>query len=171
MSGSIDFEGINKAALGNGRALLQQLIPGGKFRGLEYIVLNPRRADKTLGSFKINYRSGVWMDFATGDGGGDLISLVAYLRDLDQGSAARELAERSGVPFVKTNGYVNPNGLNGRRDGGSAATNETLKVYPWGGGTDHRDRATKYGAISTPERAPPDERPRSSVKTNPGIVG
>jgi hypothetical protein len=48
MSGPIDFEGVNKAALLDGRALLQRLIPGGKFRSLEYIVLNPRRDDKAL---------------------------------------------------------------------------------------------------------------------------
>ncbi len=83
MSGPIDFEGIKKAALRDGRALVQQLIPGGKFRSLEYIVLNPRRDDKTPGSFKVDYRSGVWKDFATGDAGSDLISLVAYLHDLE----------------------------------------------------------------------------------------
>jgi hypothetical protein len=41
----IDFEGINQAALGCARRLLEDLIPGGKFRGLEYIVRNPRRND------------------------------------------------------------------------------------------------------------------------------
>ena len=107
MSGSIDFGGIKKAALCNGRPLLQKLIPGGKFRSLEYVALNPRRNDKTLGSFKINYRSGVWKDFATGDGGGDLISLVAYLRGVDQATAAGELADILGVPFLKSNGHTN----------------------------------------------------------------
>ena len=135
MSGSIDFEGIKKAALCNGRALLQKLIPGGKFRSLEYIALNPRRNDKTLGSFKINYRSGVWNDFATGDGGSDLISLVAYVRDIDQGAAARELADLLGVPFLQTDGdarpKARPNDINGCRHNGAAAANETPKVYRW----------------------------------------
>ena len=75
---------------------------------------NPRRDDKTLGSFKINYGSGVWKDFETGDGGGDLISLVAYLRGGDQATAARELADILGVPFVKSNGHKERNNLNGR---------------------------------------------------------
>jgi hypothetical protein len=125
MSGPIDFDGVNKAALLNARTLLQRLIPGGKFRSLEYIALNPRRNDKTLGSFKINYRSGLWKDFATDDGGGDLISLVAYLRDLDQGSAACELADILGVLFQKTNGHATSNDFNGRSHAGSAPTNET----------------------------------------------
>ena len=42
-------------------------------------AFNPRRADRHLGSFQINVRTGKWADFATGDRGGDLISLgVAY---------------------------------------------------------------------------------------------
>ena len=127
MSGPIDFDGINQAARRSSRALPQQLIPGGKFRSLEYIVLNPRRDDTSIGSFKINYRSGVWKDFATGDGGGDLVSLLAYLRDLDQGVAARELADMLGVPFLKKNGHAKPNDLNGRSHDGSAP-----KVRQWG---------------------------------------
>jgi hypothetical protein len=75
---------------------------------------------------------GVWKDFATGDGGSDLISLVAYLRDIDQGAAAGELADMLGVPFLKTNGHAKPSDLNGRSHNGAAAANETPKVYQWG---------------------------------------
>ena len=105
MTPPIDFYATNAAALSNARSLLQELIRGGKIRSLEYVVRNPRRDDKTLGSFKINYGSGVWKDFETGDGGGDLISLVAYLRGGDQATAARKLADILGVPFVKSNGH------------------------------------------------------------------
>ena len=41
-------------------------------------VLVPRRADHRKGSFKINLTTGRWSDFATGDAGGDLVSLAAY---------------------------------------------------------------------------------------------
>jgi hypothetical protein len=41
MNGAIDFAGINAAALRNGRAFLEYLLPGGKFRSLEYVVKNP----------------------------------------------------------------------------------------------------------------------------------
>src|SRR5579863_6376281 len=99
MTPLIDFDGINAAALRGGRSLAQDLIPGGKFRSLEYIVKNPCRNDNQAGSFSINYRTGVWKDFATDDGGADLISLVAYIRQCNQGEAARELSERLGVPL------------------------------------------------------------------------
>jgi hypothetical protein len=38
---------------------------------MEYIVLNPRRADNHLGSFSINLRTGCWADFSSNDRGGD----------------------------------------------------------------------------------------------------
>jgi hypothetical protein len=41
----------------------------------------------------VGHRAGVWADFATGDSGGDPISLAAYLFGLRQGEAARKLAE------------------------------------------------------------------------------
>src|SRR6516165_992427 len=103
MSGAIDFEGINAAAVRAYRSVLPRLIPGGKFRGQEYIVKNPRRNDQHAGSFSINIK-GVWKDFATGDGGGDFISLRAFVRGISQADAAREFAEELGVPLHKPNG-------------------------------------------------------------------
>jgi len=99
--GRIPFKTINDAALRYSRSLLPQIIPGGKFRSLEYIVRNPRRDDQHAGSFTINYRTGVWKDFASGEGGGDLISLVAFIRGCSQGQAARELADKLGVSLLK----------------------------------------------------------------------
>jgi hypothetical protein len=97
----IDFEAINRAALLNGRTLVRELVPNGKFRSLEYLTCNPRRNDRTLGSFSINYRTGIWKDFASGDAGRDLVALLAYVRGCTQGDAARELAEKLGVPLLK----------------------------------------------------------------------
>jgi putative DNA primase/helicase len=96
MIAGIDFDGINAAALRNGRSVVQDFIPGGKFCGLEYIAKNPRRNDERPGSFSINYRSGVWKDFATDDGGSDIVSLVAYVK----GEAVGEMAERRHVAIV-----------------------------------------------------------------------
>ena len=98
----LNFKTINDAALRVSRSLLPQIVPGGKFRSLEYIVRNPRRDDQHAGSFKINYRTGLWKDFATGDGGGDLISLLAYVRGCTQGDAARELAAKVGISGAET---------------------------------------------------------------------
>src|SRR5271163_1307203 len=97
IAGVIDFAAINRAALSSVRAVLARLLPGGRAVGDEYIVRNPRRDDKRPGSFSINLRSGKWADFATGDKGGDPVSLVAYLADVSQGEAARLLAQMLGI--------------------------------------------------------------------------
>jgi putative DNA primase/helicase len=124
----IDFVGINSVALGRGRTFLEALIPGGKFRGLEYKVCNPTRDDKHPGSFSANYRTGAWADFATNDRGNDFVSLYAYVRGIGQSDAAREMAGQMGVSFLKTenaNGH-HPNGKS------TTAPTEKPKVYGWG---------------------------------------
>jgi hypothetical protein len=96
----INFEAIKEAAVQSLPHLLARWLPGGKRIGKEYVALNPTRADRRPGSFKVvivGHRAGVWADFATGDRGGDLISLAAYLFGLRQGEAARKLAEMLGV--------------------------------------------------------------------------
>ena len=92
----IDFAAVSSRALQDLPAILERWLPGGQFRGAEYIVLNPRRDDRRPGSFKINVRSGKWADFSTGDSGGDVIALAAYLFDLTQLDAARHLREMLG---------------------------------------------------------------------------
>ncbi len=145
MTTHIDFASINDAALRQGRSIVQELIPGGKFRSLEYVACNPRRDDQRPGSFSINYRTGVWKDFASNDGGADLISLLAYLRGSSQGDAARELADRLGVPLLKASPKLNGhNGAHcpvpGIATPTSASPPSTIaidtepapKVYTWG---------------------------------------
>jgi hypothetical protein len=72
-------------------------LPGGRREGREYVARNPRRADRTAGSFRINLTTGRWADFATDDAGGDPVSLAAYLFDLSQLDAARRLAAMLGM--------------------------------------------------------------------------
>jgi putative DNA primase/helicase len=92
----LDFAAINDAL--NPEFVVPQWLPGGEKRGAEYVVANPTRNDKNPGSFTINLVKGVWKDYATGDGGADLVSLYAYLfHGDDQGAAARELAENNGI--------------------------------------------------------------------------
>ena len=69
----------------------------GKCVGAELVALNPRRGDRHPGSFKINRYNGRWADFATGDQGGDPVSLVAYLANVSQVEAARLLARMLGL--------------------------------------------------------------------------
>lgn len=97
MGTKLDFGSANRAALAALPAVLHRLLPGGKIISAEYVVRNPKRADRSPGSFKINLRSGRWCDFATGDKGGDPVSLVAYVEGVSQGEAARLLAEMLGV--------------------------------------------------------------------------
>jgi hypothetical protein len=97
VKGPLDFAAINRAALAAFPAVLARVLPGGKRVGTEIVALNPRRADRRLGSFKINRYNGRWADFATGDKGGDPISLVAYLAGVLQGEAARLLARMLGL--------------------------------------------------------------------------
>jgi len=97
MGGSVDFARVNAAALSALPSLLSRWLPDGRAQGREYVALNPRRADRHAGSFKINLRSGRWADFATGDKGGDVVSLAAYLHGLSQVEAARRVAAMLGI--------------------------------------------------------------------------
>jgi hypothetical protein len=72
--------------------LLARWLPDGRRYGREYVARNPTRADRRAGSFKVNLATGCWADFATGEKGGDAISLAAYVFGLSQAEAARRLA-------------------------------------------------------------------------------
>jgi hypothetical protein len=93
----IDFDATNRAALASFPSVLARVLPRGKQVHHEWVALNPRRLDRNLGSFKINRYNGKWADFATGDRGGDPISLVAYLEGTSQAEAARLLARILGL--------------------------------------------------------------------------
>ena len=93
----INFETVNDAALRALPAILARILPGGKIVGREFVALNPTRADRRAGSFSINLRTGRWADFATGDRGGDAVSLIAYIERVSQAEAARRLAGMLGV--------------------------------------------------------------------------
>ena len=95
--GSIDFAAINSAALARLPDILHRWLPGGRVEGREYVALNPTRADRRPGSFRINIDCGRWADFATGDKGGDVVSLWAYLAGCGQADAARDLAAMLGI--------------------------------------------------------------------------
>src|SRR5580658_8349175 len=88
----IDFARMGAATLANAEAVIRGLLPDGRREGSEWVARNPLRADRSAGSFKVNLRSGKWADFATGDHGGDLVSLAAFIAQLDQREAAIRLA-------------------------------------------------------------------------------
>jgi hypothetical protein len=97
----VDFDQINHAALAALPAVLARVLPSGKQVHREWVALNPRRADRNLGSFKVNRFNGKWCDFATGDKGGDPVSLVAYIEGVSQAEAARRLARMLGLDIER----------------------------------------------------------------------
>jgi putative DNA primase/helicase len=105
-----DFAAVARAALAHADALVARWLPGGRREGDEYVVRNPKRADRTPGSFKVNTRTGAWADFATGEAGGDLVALRAWLDGASQIEAARVLAGELGLGDTapKVNGHHPP---------------------------------------------------------------
>ena len=89
---NVDFDAVNRAALTYLPSLVRTWAPDGRMHGAEWVARNPTRPDRNPGSFSVNVRSGKWCDFATGDAGGDPISLAAYLFHTSQIDAARALA-------------------------------------------------------------------------------
>lgn len=88
----VDFKQIASAALGQLSSLVSGWLPDGKKAGHEWKARNPTRSDTKPGSFSINLNTGVWSDFATGESGGDAISLYAYLHGLSPLESAKEVA-------------------------------------------------------------------------------
>lgn len=94
---SIDFAVVNMATLAHFSSVLASWLPDGHTQGGDWVALNPTRADRRKGSFRISLQKGCWADFATGDKGGDPVSLYAYLNGLSQTQAARQLMAQLGV--------------------------------------------------------------------------
>lgn len=85
-------------ALAKADVLVPEWLPEGKRRNGEWVALNPIRGDRHAGSFGVSLETGRWHDFADCDArGGDLVSLLAYLRECGQLDAAREIDQRLGL--------------------------------------------------------------------------
>lgn len=90
----IDFASLALALLDRAPVLVAQWLPGGDAHGHEYVCAGLEGGRGR--SCSVNLKSGAWADFATGEKGGDLISLVAAIRGLNNGQAARELMHELG---------------------------------------------------------------------------
>src|SRR5260221_12697585 len=93
----IAFRRIVEVALRSAETIVIRWMPDGRREGREWVAINPTRSDAKKGSFKVNLHTGAWSDFATGSAGGDLVSLAAYLHNLNQGAAAVRVAQILGV--------------------------------------------------------------------------
>ncbi len=92
MTPRVDFDEVRTASQRSVLAICHRVLPGGRVVGGEYEVRNPKRPDRSPGSFRVNLRTGRWADFATNDRGGDLIALVAWRFDVSQLEAACHLS-------------------------------------------------------------------------------
>lgn len=86
---TIDFASLARDLLGRADFWVEQWFPNGRRDGHEWKVGS--LAGEVGRSLSINMRTGVWKDFASDEGGGDLLSLYAKSRGLAMLAAAREL--------------------------------------------------------------------------------
>lgn len=91
----VNFTLIATAALPHLEALCRHWLPGGRRVGHEWTCGSLR--GEPGGSCKVNLRTGRWCDFATGERGGDAVSLAASVAGISQGEAARRLAAMLGM--------------------------------------------------------------------------
>ena len=92
---TLDFKAIGAAALPHALELCSRWLLYGRLRGREWVCGSLRGGPGE--SCSVNTISGRWSDFATGQRGGDLISLAAAVHGLSQLEAARKLAAMLGV--------------------------------------------------------------------------
>ena len=96
--GRVDFPTLAAVLLDNAEGFLHGLIGGGR-DGHEWKA--SRRRDGGLGdSLSVNLNTGAWGHFASGEEGGDLSSLYAYVEGISQIEAGRQLSQRFGVPLL-----------------------------------------------------------------------
>ena len=90
----LDFQGLNSLLLTSTLSTLENWLPGGKLRSNEYKCGDIKGGQGE--SLSINIITGRWADFATGEKGGDLISLYQIQNGLSPGEAFRELSNQFG---------------------------------------------------------------------------
>jgi len=128
MQNHINFNSINHSLLPQIDVLLAEWLPGGYREGKEYVALNPLRHDNTHGSFRINRITGRWGDFATGNHGGDIISLYAYLNRIGQAEAAKALSSQS-IPVCCYGHNVTPTPSKSPKEGALGDTQVVQKIW------------------------------------------
>ena len=99
---------VAAVALNSAETLLAEWLPDGQRQGREWVARNTARADACPGSFGVSLVSGKWNDFADQDAhGGDLVSLLSYLRGCRQLEAAMLIDEQLGLGIFQRSGASN----------------------------------------------------------------
>lgn len=93
-----DIQTIAAQALAHIEAICTRWLPDGKKAGHEWEIGDRHGTPgKSLKVHLSGNKAGMWADFSTGDKGGDLVSLAAFIDGVSQGDAARRLAEFMGL--------------------------------------------------------------------------
>lgn len=85
----MDFKALNNRLLSNAESFLYSIFPGGVLKGNDFRIGN-LQGEKGF-SLSINTQTGLWYDHATGERGGDLISLYAKANNISNGDAYKKL--------------------------------------------------------------------------------
>jgi len=126
-----NFKAIASSALARFDSVMDSLgLSGGKNAGREYLPLNPKRDDHAPGSLTINRDKGAWMEGATGDKGGDLVSLAAYIWDCSNGDAAERLGQQLGVDMPERQKRTRGDGRRAGNAYASPATHKPASALP-----------------------------------------
>ncbi len=144
----VDFGAINRAALAALPAILARLLPGKVIAG-EYVALNPTRADRRPGSFKINLRSGRWADFARQIAAAILSLALGYCDTLEMNFGSWRVV--GAVPFRPPSPH--PGRLDRSRRNGRRNTASRRRPY---------SRRPHARTFRTHSRAPPSRAHRIS---------
>lgn len=94
----VDIPTVARAALPHLPELCRRWLPGGRLIGREWTCGDLAGAPGE--SCKVNFRTGKWSDFATGERGGDAVSLAAAIHRLSQREAAERLALMLGMAGI-----------------------------------------------------------------------
>lgn len=94
----INFTALADALLANAEHLVAAWLPGGVKRGHEWVCGGLSGGEGS--SCSVNLNNGRWADFATGEQGGDLVSLYAAIHSLTMGKAAVQVARDEGLEDV-----------------------------------------------------------------------
>lgn len=121
---------VAAAALAQFDDTMQILGLVGKRQGKEYLPLNPNRADHAPGSFSISTESGAWMDGATDDKGRDLVSLAAYVWQMKQTDAGRQLAKHFGIAVPDAPPDAQRRATRNQNSGGNGSAPPTPEKAP-----------------------------------------
>lgn len=155
----IDWGGLAAALLGRAHSLVAQWLPHGVERNGRWYVGDFDGGDGE--SANVNLHTGQWIDNAAPDEdkGGDLISLYARIRGLNNGQAARELMRELGWERPAWPGATGAKGAAGAARWPATAVETTqgaaeggAELRPADGGGDDASRADGPAAPGAPQR-------------------